>query len=170
MASQHQVLAQGEPTVIPGQRIGPYKLGVSIQALQARLGVSVTSQPPDPAFETHRWVTAGAVIVTVRKSTGQVVAILVQGRGEVATYRTKEGIGLGAPLDAAWRALVSPDFRRLLTPERGFIVHWYNQMGLAVGGFTREGITDYNTVTYLQVFAAGTADELWPAKYYPRLP
>lgn len=53
-------LAQADQLIVPGERIGPYRLGTSLADLQALMGAPTQrSQPANPALATYAWVSRG---------------------------------------------------------------------------------------------------------------
>ncbi|MDR7521603.1 MAG: hypothetical protein QN168_03970 [Armatimonadota bacterium] len=168
-----------DSVMVPGDRIGPYRLGVTGAALRMQLGLpqnlGAAANPTLAAIgwtfgpQGQRW----ALVALVRRDTDQVVALLLQGAGEAIRFRTAEGVALGTPLQTAWQVYGTPSFRWLLSDRTGFIVAVYDHIGLAIGGYTQTGVplpVPANTVYYLQVFPAGSADGLWPASQIPRMP
>lgn len=171
--------AQEDTVIVPGDRIGPYRLGVTGAVLRERLG------PPqnvgagaNPLMQSVGWVFGPsgrrwALFALVRRDTDEVVALLIQGGGESVRFRTAEGVALGTSLSAAWQLYGEPSFRWLLRAETGFVVAVYDRIGLAVGGYTRVGAqlpAPVSTVYYLRVFLAASADGLWPESQIPRMP
>jgi hypothetical protein len=170
---------QEDTAIVPGDRIGPYRLGVTGAALRARLGAPQDlGSGVNPLLWAAGWVFGPSgqrwtLSALIRRDTDQVVALLIQGGGEGTRFRTAEGVALGTSLPAAWEAYGDPSFRWLLRAETGFVVAVYDRIGLAIGGYTRAGVqlpAPRNTVYYLRVFPAGSADDLWPASQIPRMP
>lgn len=175
----HAAATQEDSVIVPRDRIGPYRLGVTGAALREQLGLpqdlGSVANPTLAAIgwtfgpQGQRW----ALLALVRRDTDQVVALLLQGAGEATRFRTAEGLALGTPLQTAWQVYGTPSFRWLLSDRTGFIVAVYDRIGLAIGGYTQVGVpltVPPHTVYYLRVFPAGSADGLWPASQIPRMP
>ncbi|MDR7543399.1 MAG: hypothetical protein QN120_04020 [Armatimonadota bacterium] len=165
--------------IVPGDRIGPYRLGVTGAALREQLGLPQNlGAGANPTLAATGWTFGPqgqrwALLALVRRDTDQVVALLLQGAGEATRFRTAEGVALGTPVQTAWQVYGTPSFRWLLSDRTGFIVAVYDRIGLAIGGYTQAGVplpVPANTVYYLRVFPAGSADGLWPASQIPRMP
>ncbi|MDR7519662.1 MAG: hypothetical protein QN131_09045 [Armatimonadota bacterium] len=165
--------------IVPGERIGAYKLGVTGAALREHLGPPQNLGPgANPTLAATGWTFGPpgqrwALVALVRRATDQVVALLLQGTGDATRFRTAEGVALGTSLQTAWQVYGTPSFRWLLSDRTGFIVAVYDRSGLAIGGYTQLGVplpVPANTVYYVRVFPAGSADDLWPASQIPRMP
>jgi len=119
--------------IVPGQSIGPVRVGVSAFTLSQATGWGQPDQTHTAGSITYQTYARQRVTIALRD--GQVVLILTTSE----RYRTDKGVGVGQAASAVTAAYGPPASGG---EER---VHWYDALGLVV-------VTGANTVIRIGVF------------------
>ncbi len=119
----------GDGLVIPGQRVGPIKLGMSTaQILQAMPSGYKREEFPEQKIVLYEWRPEGFWVST--EADGKTIRIIsVFGTG---TYQTDKGVQLLHP-ESKMRSVYGNGFRRYEYPQDGVTLIRYVSLGLQFG-------------------------------------
>jgi len=140
-------------SVVPGQSIGPVRLGMDIRDVAAVLGPEAGSSNLPDGSVVHRWLAPPKNVgFAVRASrTGKVYRIWVLNDGR---YATKERLHAGSP-EAEVRAALGRPSEVTMNSQGGFKTLWYDSRGIWFSIQLNSRYTFFNSVFEVGVMQPG---------------
>lgn len=153
--------------IVPGQRIGPWTIEMTIGDLNRINGPkqAIGTRPGETEFLpgqqdlvkplwVHRWDHVGLRVLTVERGDQQVVGLTIFDAG----YKTAAGIGIGSTREQVIAAFGPPTAVTDPNPNQQHLV--YDKLGVTFRVW-RNRPPQEQTVVLINVFRAGTARERW---------
>jgi hypothetical protein len=159
--------APDDKRIVPGERIGPWTLAVTVDDLNRVIGPKQAIGNPEGQTEflprqqdlvkplwIHRWDQVRLRGLTVERDDAQIVGLTIF----LDTYRTAEGIGIGSTRGEVMAAYGEPSAETAPSENLRHLI--YDTLGITVR--VRANVAPpEQKVVLVNIFRRGTARERW---------